>query len=92
MPRKSESPVIMRFLMQFMFVNWRNDKPTEAGSKQGYYCVIDEVEESTQKDFLDEPNSIPTSPKRTQYNAANIGKGIDANTAPNFPANLQKTI
>jgi hypothetical protein len=28
---------------------------------------------------------IPTRPKRTQYNAANIGKGIDAKTAPNFP-------
>lgn len=30
---------------------------------------------------------IPTRPKRTQYNAAYIGKGIDAKTAPNFPAN-----
>lgn len=85
MPRKSESPVITRFLMQFMFVNWRNDKPTEAGSKEGYDYVIDEGEESNQKDFLDERNSVPTSPKRTQYNAANIGMGIDANTAPNFP-------
>lgn len=32
-------------------------------------------------------NVIPTRPKRTQYNAAYIGKGIDAKTAPNFPAN-----
>jgi hypothetical protein len=24
-------------------------------------------------------------PKRMQYNAANMGNGIDANTAPNFP-------
>lgn len=28
---------------------------------------------------------IPTRPKRIQYSAANIGKGIEANTAPNFP-------
>ena len=33
-PRKSDSPVIMRFLIQFMFVNWRNDNPTEAANKQ----------------------------------------------------------
>ena len=33
-PRKSDSPVITRFLIQFMFVNWRNDNPTEAASKQ----------------------------------------------------------
>lgn len=29
---------------------------------------------------------IPTRPKRTQCNAANMGKGIDAKRAPNFPA------
>lgn len=34
---------------------------------------------------LFDADHIPTRPKRTQYNAANIGKGIDANTAPNFP-------
>jgi len=28
---------------------------------------------------------IPTRPKRMQYSAAKIGKGIEANTAPNFP-------
>jgi hypothetical protein len=28
---------------------------------------------------------IPTRPKRRQYSAPNIGKGIDAKTAPNFP-------
>lgn len=31
-------------------------------------------------------NIIPTSPNKTQYNAAYIGNGIDAKTAPNFPA------
>lgn len=31
-------------------------------------------------------HNIPTRPKRIQYSAANIGKGIDANTAPNLPA------
>lgn len=29
-PRNSESPVMMRFLIEFMFVNWRKDNPTEA--------------------------------------------------------------
>lgn len=29
---------------------------------------------------------LPTRPNTTQYIAANIGKGMDANTAPNFPA------
>jgi len=29
---------------------------------------------------------VPTRPNTTQYIAANIGKGMDANTAPNFPA------
>lgn len=34
MPRNRESPVMMRFLIEFMFVNWRNDNPTEAGNKK----------------------------------------------------------
>jgi len=29
-PRKSESPVIMRFRIEFIFVNWRNEIPTDA--------------------------------------------------------------
>lgn len=29
--------------------------------------------------------NLPTIPKRMQYTAANIGKGIDANKAPNLP-------
>lgn len=28
---------------------------------------------------------LPTSAKRTQYNATNIGNGIDAKWSPNFP-------
>ena len=28
---------------------------------------------------------LPTSPKNRQYNAANIGNGIEAKIAPNFP-------
>ena len=30
----------------------------------------------------------PTRPKKTQYTAAKMVKGIDANRAPNFPVNL----
>jgi len=33
--------------------------------------------------------SLPTRPKSTQYNAANMGNGIDANRAPNFPARTE---
>lgn len=36
--------------------------------------------------MISENNSIPTRANRTQYSAAYIGKGIDAKTAPNFPA------
>lgn len=31
---------------------------------------------------------IPTTPKRTQYTAAKIVNGIDANSAPNFPSKI----
>lgn len=31
-------------------------------------------------------------PKRMQYSAANIGKGMDANTAPNFPTDDHRKI
>lgn len=29
--------------------------------------------------------SVPTRPNNTQYSPANIGKGMDAKIAPNFP-------
>mgnify|MGYP004712567971 FL=1 len=31
---------------------------------------------------------VPASPNITQYTAANMVKGIDANSAPNFPAHV----
>lgn len=34
MPRKSDRPVMMRFLMEFMFVNWRKESPTDAARFQ----------------------------------------------------------
>ena len=36
-PRNSESPVMMRFLIEFILVNWRNDNPTEAENKETSY-------------------------------------------------------
>jgi len=33
----------------------------------------------------DVSRNIPTYAKNRQYNAANIGAGIEAKTAPNFP-------
>jgi hypothetical protein len=50
---------------------------------------IEEHKECMTMEFTHGDN-IPTRPNRTQYNAANIGKGIDANTAPNFPANNKR--
>jgi len=29
-PRKSESPIMMRLRIEFTFVNWRNEIPTDA--------------------------------------------------------------
>ena len=51
-----------------------------------------EEQEKKQKTEFQLANDIPTRPKRTQYNAAYIGKGIDANTAPNFPANIVESM
>lgn len=49
-------------------------------------------EDNIKMDML-HANGIPTRPKSTQYNAAYIEKGIEAKTAPNFPAiSLQKVI
>lgn len=36
--------------------------------------------------------NLPTRPNRTQYIAANIVKGIDANRAPNLPVIIFKVI
>lgn len=33
-PRKSERPVMMRFLIEFMLVNWRKDNPTEPACRK----------------------------------------------------------
>jgi hypothetical protein len=33
-PRNNVRPMIIRFLMEFKFVNWRNDIPTEADEKK----------------------------------------------------------
>jgi hypothetical protein len=32
-PKKKETPVMKRFLIEFMFVNCKNDNPTEAENK-----------------------------------------------------------
>jgi hypothetical protein len=53
-------------------------------------CIV-EQEQCTAM-FTQDYEHIPTRPNRTQYKAANIGKGIDANTAPNFPADNRRKI
>ena len=76
-----------RFLIEFMFVNCKNESPTDAENNSiniNHQILKFRIEESKQNSEY--PNYSPTRPNKTQYTAANIVKGIDANKAPNFPA------
>lgn len=79
-----------RFLIELLFENWINEIPTAAAIFERQwgkdeYCII---QISNAFELLS-VNS-PTMPKRTQYIAANIGKGIEAKKAPNLPENTEK--
>lgn len=80
-----------RFLIEFMFVNCRNDSPTEALKRRKTHQIKKDRIESL--DFQREYNvgNLPTKPNKTQYTAANIVNGIDAKKAPNFPAKSKQT-
>ena len=41
MPRKSERPVIIKFLIEFMFVNWRNERPTAAAKRKEHKKICE---------------------------------------------------
>lgn len=81
-----ETPTIKRLRMEFMLVNCRKDSPTAAESQR----------KATQKPSAQAPlhqstsgrkqDDQPTSPNRTQYTAAKMVNGMEANKAPNFPA------
>lgn len=45
--------------------------------------ILSEIKKLCKRD-----SCVLIRPNRTQYNAANIGKGMDANKAPNFPAEI----
>lgn len=87
-PKNKDTPTIKRFLIEFMFVNCKKDSPTEAeninrsqlvGCKRWKRWLL-------KSKLVNENRCSPTKPNNTQYAAANMGKGIDANSAPNFPA------
>lgn len=72
-----------------MFVNCKNDNPTEAGNSNRLLikmllCTLWKYRAGDKMRF----RNLPTRPNRTQYIAANIVKGIDANNAPNFPMDM----
>lgn len=45
MPRNSERPVIKRFLMEFMFVNCRKDKPTDPAAQEHDLHLLNNIRE-----------------------------------------------
>lgn len=79
--------------MEFMLVNCRKDSPTAAESQRKrqhksksrqprQHCIALHQSTSSGRKQDDQP----TSPNRTQYTAAKMVNGMEANKAPNFPA------
>lgn len=91
-PKKRATPVMKRFLIEFMFVNCKNDSPTEALNKKEFNCQIKREDRIRliPKVSIWRSWNLPTRPNRTQYTAAKMVKGIDAKKAPNFPAAIKK--
>lgn len=93
-PKNSETPVMKRFLIEFMFVNCKKDSPTEAAmgkkiNKQLYaHSSLLEREPHVGMFY----HVLPTRPNKTQYMAAKIVNGIEAKSAPNFPVMCDKEI
>jgi hypothetical protein len=88
-----ETPTIKRLRMEFMLVNCRKDSPTAAESQRKrqhksksrqprQHCIALHQSTSSGRKQDDQP----TSPNRTQYTAAKMVNGMEANKAPNFPA------
>lgn len=84
-----------RLRIEFMFVNCRNDSPTDAEEKQmpkvKRFSRCQWIRSKllwtvSRKDY----NYSPTRPKSTQYTAAKIGNGMEANNAPNFPGGVRR--
>lgn len=74
--------------MEFMLVNCRKDSPTAAESQR----KATQKQKPSAQAALHQSTSgrkqddQPTSPNRTQYTAAKMVNGMEANKAPNFPA------
>lgn len=82
----SETPVMKRFLIEFMFVNCKKDSPTDAAIEEKRSSIsmasVLEIDPCIQMLIT---SFLPTRPNKTQYMAAKIVKGIEAKSAPNFP-------
>ena len=98
-PRKMETPTIKRLRMEFMLVNCKKDSPTAAESQRKVKKSRQPRQQHYQSAAADcahyshqiqtgsgKQDDQPTSPNRTQYTAAKMVNGIEANKAPNFPA------
>jgi hypothetical protein len=99
-PRKMETPTIKRLRMEFMLVNCKKDSPTAAESQikvkkkpSALAAALPKRMQQTAHHYSHQiqmgsgkQDDQPTSPNKTQYTAAKMVNGIEANKAPNFPA------
>lgn len=79
------------FLIELLFANCMNEIPeaaAETDKKNNFVMLGGKKTKKEDKGIIKccylEPDS-PTRPNKTQYIAANIGIGIEAKNAPNFP-------
>ncbi|KAL4282207.1 hypothetical protein GQ457_03G039250 [Hibiscus cannabinus] len=80
------------FLMELLFANCMNVIPEAAASrkrKEGREFSIKETKEHRKQNLSRLQSHSPTMPNKMQYMAANIGNGIEAKKAPNFPERMQ---
>ena len=78
------------FLIELLFANCMNEIPIAAADRENNSKSFhrDEIKKINNI-FKTQQNHLPTMPNKTQYMAANIGKGIDAKKAPNFPEGIR---
>ena len=83
------------FLMELLFANCMNVIPEAAASrgKSGEGIPIKRKQDIRHKNYHDYrlQSHSPTMPNKMQYMAANIGNGIEAKNAPNFPERCKVT-
>lgn len=77
------------FLIEFLFANCMNEIPIAAAERENNGKSSHQDEIKVNNTLETQQNHLPTMPNKTQYMAANIGKGIDAKKAPNFPEGMR---